>query len=146
MTIDPLDQALIAALKRDGRASLSDLATQLSVTRATVRSRLARLLASGEIAGFTALTQSDLADSPVRALMMVAIAGTGTDRTVGRMLTMEPVRAVHATTGRWDVIIELSTDSLEALDKTLARIRRLDGVTHSETHLLMSTRRAQSTR
>ncbi|WP_417587597.1 Lrp/AsnC family transcriptional regulator [Pararhodobacter oceanensis] len=144
--LDPLDHALITALKRDGRASLSDLALQLNVTRTTVRTRLSKLIASGEIAGFTALTKGDLADSPVRALMMVAITGTGTDRTVSRILTMAPVQAAHATNGQWDVIVELATDSLETLDKTLTRIRRLEGVSHSETHLLMSTRRAQPTR
>ncbi|MCB1406910.1 MAG: Lrp/AsnC family transcriptional regulator [Rhodobacteraceae bacterium] len=146
MPLDETDQNLIAALKRDGRAGISDLAAQLGVSRATVRSRLTRLLDSGEIAGFTALTSADLAESPVRALMMVAIEGTGTDRAVGRMLAMQAVRAVHATSGRWDVIVDLATDSLSALDETLARIRRLDSVTSSETHLLMSTRRAQRSR
>lgn len=146
MTLDDTDLHLIAALKRDGRAGFSDLAAQLGISRATVRSRLNRLLDSGEIAGFTALTHADLAESPVRALMMVAIEGAGTDRAVGRMLAMQAVQSVHSTTGRWDVIVELATDSLSALDDTLARIRRLDSVTSSETHLLMSTRRAQRPR
>ena len=78
--------------------------------------------------------------------MMVAIEGSGTDRVVGRMLTHPAVRAVHATTGRWDVIVDLATDSLAQLDETLSRIRKLDAVTQSETHLLMSTRRAAPAR
>lgn len=143
---DDTDLRLIAALKRDGRAGLSDLAALLGLSRATVRARLARLIASGEIAGFTALTRNDLAESPVRALMMVAIDGAGTDRAVARMLTMPAVQAVHATTGRWDVIVDLATDSLTHLDDTLARIRRLDAVSQSETHLLMSTKRATAPR
>ena len=143
---DDTDLALIAALKRDGRAGLSALAAQLGLSRATVRSRLARLQETGDVQGFTVLTRGDLADSPVRALMMVAIEGTGTDRAVGRMLTMPAVRSVHATSGRWDVIVDLATDSLSALDETLSRIRRLDSVSQSETHLLMSTRRAQGGR
>jgi len=142
MILDQTDQKLIAALQRDGRAGLSELAALIGISRATVRTRLNRLIDGGEIAGFTALTRSDLADSPVRALMMVAIEGAGTDRVVGRMLAMQAVRAVHATTGRWDVIVDLATGSLTALDDTLARIRRLDSVSSSETHLLMSTRRA----
>lgn len=143
MPLDTTDHALIAALKRDGRAGLSDLAALLGISRATVRARLTRLIDSGEIAGFTALTRADLADSPVRALMMVAIEGAGTDRVVARVLALPAVLSVHSTTGRWDVIVDLATDSLASLDDTLARIRRLDGVTSSETHLLMSTRRAQ---
>ncbi|MCB1410624.1 MAG: Lrp/AsnC family transcriptional regulator [Rhodobacter sp.] len=144
--MDDTDLRLIAVLKRDGRAALGDLALHLGLSRATVRTRLARLIQSGEIAGFTALTRADLAESPVRALMMVAIDGAGTDRAVARMLAMGAVRAVHSTTGRWDVIVDLATDSLRHLDETLARIRKLDNVSQSETHLLMSTRLATAAR
>ena len=146
MPMDDTDLRLIAVLKRDGRAALGDLALHLGLSRATVRTRLARLIQSGEIAGFTALTRADLAESPVRALMMVAIDGAGTDRAVARMLAMGAVRAVHSTTGRWDVIVDLATDSLRHLDETLARIRKLDNVSQSETHLLMSTRLATAAR
>ncbi len=143
MTTDDTDHALIAALRRNARAGVSELAALLGLSRATVRARLQRLIDSGEIIGFTVLTRSDRADSPVRALMLVAIEGSGTDRAVARMLAMPAVQAVHSTTGRWDVIVDLATDSLAALDETLARIRKLDGVTQSETNLLMSSRRAK---
>ena len=49
--MDDLDQKLLAALKRDGRASLSELAADLKVTRTTVRSRMAKLAQTGDIAG-----------------------------------------------------------------------------------------------
>ncbi|HPD91152.1 MAG: Lrp/AsnC family transcriptional regulator [Rhodobacter sp.] len=144
--MDDTDLRLIASLKRDGRAGLGELALHLGISRATVRTRLARLIQTGEIAGFTILTRTDLVESPVRALMMVAIEGPGTDRAVARMLALGAVQAVHSTTGRWDVIVDLATDSLTHLDETLARIRKLDGVSQSETHLLMSTRRATAAR
>lgn len=144
--LDDTDLRMLAVLRRDGRAGLSQLAAELGLSRNTVRARLARLVATGEIAGFTVLTRGDLAESPVRALMMVAIDGAGTDRAVARMLAMGAVRAVHSTTGRWDVIVDLATDSLRHLDETLARIRKLDNVSQSETHLLMSTRLATAAR
>lgn len=146
INLDETDQQILAALKRDGRKGLAALAADLGISRNTVRARMTRLIESGEIAGFTALTRGDLAESPVRALMMVAIEGPGTDRAVGRMLAMPAVQAVHATSGRWDVIVDLATDSLTHLDETLSRIRKLEAVTQSETHLLMSTRRATSVR
>lgn len=51
--MDDLDRRLIAALRRDGRATLAELAHDLGVTRTTVRARMAKMVASGEIAGFT---------------------------------------------------------------------------------------------
>ena len=45
--LDDLDGRLIAALKTNGRASLSELAADLGVTRSTVRTRLDRLVTGG---------------------------------------------------------------------------------------------------
>lgn len=139
--MDELDNAMIAALKRDGRASLSELAADLGVTRTTVRSRMARMIAEGDIAGFTVLTRADVAQSPVRGLMMLGIEGQGTERIIARLRAMREVRAVHTTNGSWDLIAEIDTDTLEAFDNVLFAIRKLEGVRRSETSLLLSTRR-----
>jgi len=139
--LDDMDGALIAALKRNGRASLSDLASELGVTRSTIRVRLDRLVAGGEIAGFTVVTRSDVRPDAVRGLMMLEIAGRGGEKVMKALGRMPQVRAVHSTNGAWDLIAEIGTDTLEAFDQVLFAIRRLEGVTRSETNLLLSTRR-----
>ncbi|MCK0094524.1 Lrp/AsnC family transcriptional regulator [Yoonia sp. F2084L] len=139
--MDELDGHLIAALKRNGRASLSELAAQLGVTRSTVRVRLDKLVQGGEIAGFTVLTRSDVRPDAVRGLMMLEIAGRGAEKTMKQLQRMPEVQAVHSTNGTWDLIAEIGTKTLEQFDQVLFAIRRLDGVTRSETNLLLSTRR-----
>lgn len=140
-TLDDIDIRLIAALRRDGRASISDLAGKLKLARATVRSRIERLVASGEIAGFTVLTRADVTAAPVRGLTLIGIEGRGTERIIAHLQGMPAVQAVHSTNGRWDLIVELAADTLQELDDTLVRIRRFEGITSSETNLLLSTRR-----
>jgi DNA-binding Lrp family transcriptional regulator len=49
------------------------------------------------------------------------------------------VSALHSTNGRWDIVAELRADSLEAFDRVLGRIRQLEGVSRTETSLLLST-------
>jgi len=139
--MDELDTRLIMALKRNARASLSELAGILGVTRSTVRVRLEKLVQRGEIAGFTVLTRSDVRPDPVRGLMMLEIAGRGADRVIRSLQRLPEVRAVHSTNGTWDLIAEVGTDTLEHFDQVLSTIRRLDSVTRSETNLLLSTRR-----
>ncbi|MEO1638365.1 MAG: Lrp/AsnC family transcriptional regulator [Pseudomonadota bacterium] len=139
--MDKTDNALIAALKRNGRASLSDLAATLGITRSTVRVRLDRLVQGGEIAGFTVLTRADVRPDAVRGLMMLEIAGRGAEKVMKALGRMPEVRAVHSTNGAWDLIAEIGTETLEDFDQVLFAIRRLDGVTRSETNLLLSTRR-----
>lgn len=140
--MDETDNRLIAALRNDARASLSDLALDLNLSRATVRARIARLRERGEIVGFSIVTRADVMQDPVRGLMMIGIEGRGTEK-VSRILGgMAETRAVHSTNGRWDVIVEIGTETLEQFDAVLTRIRRLDGIVASETNLLLKTRKA----
>lgn len=139
--MDKMDNALLAALKRNGRASLTELADILEITRSTVRVRLDKLVQDGEIAGFTVLTRSDVRTDAVRGLMMLEIAGRGAEKTMKQLQRIAQVKAVHSTNGTWDLIAEIGTETLEQFDQVLFDIRRLDGVTRSETNLLLSTRR-----
>ncbi|SEK06995.1 transcriptional regulator, AsnC family [Cribrihabitans marinus] len=140
--LDKTDERLIAALRHDARASLSDLALQLSLSRTTVRARIERLLQRGEILGFTVVLKADTLQDPVRGMMMIGIEGRGAARITRQLQGLKEVRAIHSTNGRWDLIVELGTETLEQLDHALARIRTMDGVQTSETNLLLSTKKA----
>ena len=140
--MDDLDRQLISALRHDARMSISDLSAQLGASRTTLRARIARLQAQGDIIGFTVLTRADVLQDPVRGLMMIGIEGRGTERITRQLQGMTEVRAVHSTNGRWDVIVEIGTETLEEFDAVLTRIRRLDGIVASETSLLLKTRKA----
>lgn len=137
-----MDGALISLLRHDARASLSELAARLGVARGTVRARLARLEARGDILGYSVVLKGDVVQEPVRALMMIAIEGRGTEKIMRQLASMVEVRRLYSTNGRWDVIAEIGTDTLEQLDDVLFRVRRFDGVTASETSLLLSTRKS----
>jgi len=142
--MDETDRRLISALRHDARASLSDLAQTLGVSRTTVRGRIERLRRDGEIVGFTVVLKGDAARDPVRGLMMLSIEGRGTDRILRQLGGLTAVRAIHSTNGRWDLLVELGTETLEELDTILAQIRRFDGIAQSETNLLLSTRKSSS--
>ncbi len=140
--MDKTDERLIAALRHDARASLSDLALQLKLSRTTVRARIERLQRRGDILGFTVVMKEDVLHDPVRGLMMIGIEGRGASRIIRQLQGLSEVRAIHSTNGRWDLIVELGTETLENLDQALAKIRKLDGVQSSETSLLLSTKRS----
>lgn len=139
--MDNLDQQLIALLRENARFSLSELAAHTGVTRATVKARMTRLEQSGDIQGYAVVLKGDVVRDPVRGLMLLGIEGRGTSRITRQLTGMTEVRAVHATNGRWDLIVEIGTRTLEELDTVLGRIRQLDGVSTSETNLLLATRK-----
>lgn len=139
--MDDMDRQIIAALRADGRAALSDLALQLGMSRTTVRARMERMHTRGEIVGYTVVLKQDVAHAPVRGLMMLAIEGRGTDRIFRQLQGQPEIRAIHSTNGRWDAILEIAVETLEAFDQVLNRVRRIEGVTSSETSLLLSTKK-----
>lgn len=139
--MDEVDETLIAALRRDGRRSVSDLAQEIGISRATVRARMERLIASGEIAGFTVQLKTDLQEPAIRAITLIEVEGKSSDQVVQRLSGIAEVLAIHATNGRWDLIAEIGTPDLEAFDRTLSRIRLIEGISATETSLLLSTRK-----
>ena len=139
--MDHMDSQLIAALRQDGRASVSELASRLGMSRTTVRARIERMQTRGDIVGFTVMMKADVANMPVRGLMMVEITGAGSVRIIRQLQGMGEVTAVHSTNGRWDLIVEIGVTTLEVFDEVLNRIRRIEGVAASETSLLLSTKK-----
>jgi len=100
---------------------------------------MAKLAANGTIVGYTVRLKPDVEEQRVRALMTLAVEGNQLDAVI-RALRGEPaVAALYTTNGRWDVIAELRADSLEGFDRALARIRLVEGISQSETNLLLST-------
>ncbi len=139
--MDDLDLQLISALRSDGRRSVSDLAKDLKISRATVRARMERLQESGEILGFTAVLRDDWRDLPIRAVMLVEVAGRNTEPVIRALTALTEVRAIHSTNGKWDLVLDIATRDLAAFDDVLNRIRLIDGIAGSESNLLLSTRK-----
>ncbi|WP_417677991.1 Lrp/AsnC family transcriptional regulator [Roseibium sp.] len=139
--MDDLDLQLISALRSDGRRSVSDLAKDLKISRATVRARMERLQESGEILGFTAVLRDDWRDLPIRGVMLVEVAGRNTEPVIRALTALTEVRAIHSTNGKWDLVLDIATRDLAAFDDVLNRIRLIDGIAGSESNLLLSTRK-----
>ncbi len=144
--MDQLDERLITLLRHNGRRSISDLALELGVSRATVRARIERLEASRAILGYTVILRADTVDLPVRGIMMVEIEGHVGDRVIRSLGGIAEVSEVHTTNGRWDLVVELGAATLTDFDTVLRRIRLIPGITNSETSLLLTTPRSAKAR
>ena len=140
--MDDTDQRLIALLREDARMPMATLAKKLQVSRGTVQNRLARLEANGIIVGYTVRLRPAVEPQRIRALMSIAVEGNRTESVLKTLRGEPAVCALHTTNGRWDIVAELRTDTLEAFDQVLGRIRLIEGIASSETSLLLSTHKA----
>jgi DNA-binding Lrp family transcriptional regulator len=137
--MDDLDHRLISLLRDNARVSVAQLALQLKVSRATVQNRIDRLVEQRVLLGFTVRTSAEGAAHRVRAMMMIAVDGDRSDAILKALRGYPEVRALHTTNGRWDIVAELGTDTLETFDAALRSIRTIKGIANSETSLLLST-------
>jgi DNA-binding Lrp family transcriptional regulator len=137
--MDALDRRLLALMRANARASIASLAKELGVARGTVQNRLARLERDGTIVGYSVRLKPQVEEHHIRALMTIAVEGNRIDTVIAALRGDPAVGALHSTNGRWDIVAELRADNLASFDQVLGRIRQLDGISSTETSLLLST-------
>lgn len=137
--MDDTDHRLIAMLRDNARLPVATLAQALGVSRGTVQNRIDRMIARGTIQGFTVRVRAGAEPARIRAITMIAVEGERTDRIITLLRGYPEIASVHTTNGRWDLVLELNTESLEAFDAALQRIRQVKGIAGSETSLLLSS-------
>lgn len=137
---DDLDRRILALLRDNARLPVASLAVALGISRTTVRARMERMEANGTISGYgVRLGGPDDADR-VRSIAMIEVGGRVTDRVARALAGLPQVRALYSTNGRWDLIAEIETASLPEFDEALRSIRLIDGVSLTETSILLAAR------
>ncbi|MGO1183202.1 MAG: Lrp/AsnC family transcriptional regulator [Micrococcaceae bacterium] len=120
-----LDEALIQALRADGRATYRELATRLEAPRGVVSTRVRALIDTRQIRIVAAADPAFLGD---RALAHVSITGHGDLTALTEGLCARPeIPLVSATSGPVDLVAEIRATDQAALRETLRWIRGLPG-------------------
>ena len=75
----------------------------------------------------------------MRAIMAIAVEGERSGAVLRALRGFPQVERVHMTNGRWDMIAELDMDSLAGFSAALDGIRLIEGISATETSLLLKT-------
>ena len=134
-----VDHIILGLLKDNARMSITDLAAKARVSRATVQKRIEYMESTGIITGYTVRYCPNVEKNIIRAWMNVMVEGTKAQAVIRELRLESAVERVHTTNGKWDILVELQSDSLENFDKALERIRNISVIYNSETSILLST-------
>lgn len=137
--MDSLDQQLIALLRANARATVATLAHQLDVSRGTITNRLKRLEDEGVIVGYTLRLRPDVQPNEITAWTSITVEGNQAREVIHRLLGEPGVAAIHDTNGRWDLLAELRSTSLNELAAVLERVRLIKGIAATETSIHLQT-------
>ncbi|MDQ0390628.1 Lrp/AsnC family transcriptional regulator [Labrys monachus] len=134
------DNALIAVLRENARASTAEIARRLGVSRTTVQSRLERLEHRGVITGYTLRLSDEHTRSLLRAHVQLTIVPRLIKRVEAGLRGIAAVRTLHSVSGNVDMIAVIEAGSVGELDELADRIGALEGVERTSTALILSTR------
>ena len=139
--MDHIDQQLLAILRSDARTPVVTIARKLGVSRATVQNRMHRLENTGAILNYTVNLKPSAEVNPIRAFMSIAVEGKKAQTVIHSLRGFPHITALHSTNGRWDIIAEIRTDTLETFNRLLGEVRLVDGVSATETSLLLDSQK-----
>ena len=121
---DGLDDAsrwILARLRADGRASLSDLARGLKMSVTAVRHRVTWLERSGIIRGYRAVVDAARTGRGLRARIRLKLAPAAAREAAGRLAKHPDVEAVRLVTGPCPLEIEAAVPDRKALNAFVRR-------------------------
>ncbi len=134
--MDELDKRLISELRINGRASVPELAQLIGVARATAQKRLDRLIANGDIKGFTVRLRDDVGKDFIRAFIVIEVEGSP-KATISAVKRLPGIKALSNTNGIWDMIAEIEVSTMLQLNELISTVRAINGVAKSETYIML---------
>jgi DNA-binding Lrp family transcriptional regulator len=136
------DDQILGLLRENARISITDLAAKIKVSRATIQKRMEYMERHGIIHGYTIRIKPNIDKNIIRAWMYIRVEGNKTSAVI-QALCLEPaIYKLHTTNGKWDLLVELESDTLENFDRILDRVRTITGISNTETSILLSTYKA----
>ncbi|WP_114966695.1 Lrp/AsnC family transcriptional regulator [Alkalilacustris brevis] len=143
--MDELDNALLSQLSVDARTSVATLARRLKVARSTVQARIERLENTGQITGYTIRRGEDAQRRRIRATVLLTIEPRAQPGVLGRLRARTDVERIHTTSGRFDLLLQVASETTTALDALLDEIGAIPGVRSSESLIHLSTKLDRAT-
>ncbi len=136
--IDQTDRDLLALLKHNARASVTELSATLGLSRVTVKSRMESLQTDGIIHRFTVDVAGATDQNMIGAVSLLEINLSKVERVHRTLKRMPELTSIYTTNGKWAVVAHSETQNLAAFDSLLNRMGKIEGVSNVETCLLLT--------
>lgn len=135
--IDPIDSKMISLLQKDGRISNIEIAKQLGISEATVRTRLKRLIDENVIQ-IVAVSNPFRLGFEITGDLYIHVEMKKMDDVLEALKKIKALWYIVVTTGNNNINAEFVVQTLEDLnDLVYNRISNIDGVVRVETSVIM---------
>jgi len=136
--MDDLDRQLLDLLTENSRQSVTDLARNLGVTRATVQEHMRRLEKNSVIQAYTVRLHPEHLKRQVSANVLIAVDQKQSVHVVRQLEQLSSVRSLYSLSGEFDLAAIVQEETTEALDRDIDAMALIDGVQRTQTSIILS--------
>ena len=143
LALDGIDRRILTVLQKEGRISNADLSERVHLSPSACHRRVARLEASGYIAGYVALLDRRRIGRPVTVFVEITLSGQADDvlDAFEREVALIPeVLECHLMAGTADYLLKVSAEDSEDFARIHRRsLARLPGVAQMHSSFALRT-------
>jgi Lrp/AsnC family leucine-responsive transcriptional regulator len=138
--LDDIDLRILTALQEDCRTPLARLGERVGLSAPSVLERIKKLEAARVITGYHAALDARRLGLDVTAFIGVLASSADLIKRFEECITaMDEVLECHHVTGEYTLLLKVKTADTSSLERLISRIRALDGVSRTETSVVLST-------
>jgi Lrp/AsnC family leucine-responsive transcriptional regulator len=141
--MDRLDLNILAALSREGRLSMAELAARVGLSKSPVQARVRKLEKDGVIRGYAAIVDRERIGEGHVAFVQVKLSDTRSaalDAFNRAVLAVPEIEQCHMMAAGFDYLLKVRTKDIASYRRVLGeRISALPHVSQTSTFVAMET-------
>jgi Lrp/AsnC family leucine-responsive transcriptional regulator len=142
---DGTDAEILMLLQRDCQMSLAAIGEKVGLSAPSVLERIKKLEAVGVIRGYEAVLDARRLGLDITAFIGVSVSHPNfIEPFLAHVASLSSVQESHQVTGSYTVLLKVKTENTSTLGELISGINRIQGVTRSETTVVLSTHTERS--
>ncbi|MCD6538251.1 Lrp/AsnC family transcriptional regulator [Candidatus Bathyarchaeota archaeon] len=137
--IDDIDREILRMLQDNSRVAFKRIAEKVGVSEATIFVRVKNLRKKGVIKRFTVIVSPELLGKSLTAFVLINSEPKKLESVLETLSNMDDVYEVYDVTGTYYIIAKIRTENKESLTKIIDRIGMIDGITRTETAIVLKS-------
>ena len=142
---DATDYAILELLQENCKQPLAAIGEKVGLSAPAVVERIHKLEEAGVVLAYTAVLDPRKLGRDITAFIGVSTDRPGAiDRVESEVGAMDEVLECHHVTGGYTLLLKVKTRNTESLERLIDSVRSVDGVSATETMVVLSTHTERS--
>lgn len=133
--MDKVNRKIVEILKENGRATYINIGKKVGLSEGAVRKRIKTLVSSGVIKRFT--VEIEFTENAETITLLNIDPSFPTSEICEKLKKLPNIETVYEVTGQYDIAVIISALSIAEVNDCVEKIRRLDGIAHTNTMIIL---------